>query len=122
MTEYKLKVKKREEDENNKENGKGKSVLSIEVQISDKKALMSAEEEYKISQFGVNYIEWDFGNFEAKEIRYLADPSKFGNLVDYKKYPKYLNKVDNYKFKYTYVNIQFNTQKTSGATGKFTYL
>jgi hypothetical protein len=33
-----------------------------------------------------------------------------------------LNKVDNYKFKYTYVNIQFNTQRTSGAAGKFAYL
>lgn len=90
--------------------------------IKDKKAIFSLEEESKLSRFGVNYIQWDFDSFETKEFRLQADLSKFLKLMTYKKYPRYLNKVENYKFKYTYVNIQFNTQKSSTVASKICLL
>lgn len=52
-------------------------------------------------------MQWDFNNYEAKEFRLRDPPSRLISRTSYKKYPRYLNKVENYKFKYTYVNVQF---------------
>lgn len=90
--------------------------------VKDKKTIFSLREEAKISKFGVNYIQWDFESFETNEFRHQADLSKFLKLMTYKKYPRYLNKVENYKFKYTYVNIQFNTQKSSTIASKICFV
>jgi len=40
-------------------------------------------------------------------------PRHLFTTISYKGHPRYLNKVENYKFKYTYVNIEFRELKFS---------
>lgn len=73
----------------------------------------------KVSEIGVNYngitftlifipLDWDFDNFEAKEYRLLqTNVCEIFKMNKNKRYPRYLNAVENYKFKYTYVDILF---------------
>lgn len=71
----------------------------------------SEYEEEKFSHLenrqGINFIKWDFNNDEVKEFRYVPEPIELISGESQRNLPRYINKVENYKFKYTYVDIKF---------------
>lgn len=88
---------------------------SDEVDLDDIDIIASPDiqDDSMISATGVNFMKWDFDNYEAKEFRLLKDQSKRYIIGIHRRYPRYINKVENYKFKYTYVDILFGRHSFS---------